>query len=55
VLAAIASHVMEDGHPRIERLQPLSRLGRDEWGQRPEVREITRIPFPEWPGHYEAG
>lgn len=55
VVAAIASDVIEDGHPRIERLQPLSRLGRDEWGQRPAVREISRIPFHEWPGRYQRG
>jgi len=55
VVAAVDPNVMEDGHPLIDRLRPLSRLGRDEWGQPPPVREISRIPYSEWPGHYRQG
>lgn len=52
VLAAIADDVLVDGHPELERLRPLSRLGRDQWGLTPSTREISRIPVEEWPGHY---
>ncbi len=52
LLAAIDPEVMVDGHPAIRRLRPLSRLGRDEWGADPDVREIRRIPFDQWPGHF---
>ncbi|WP_127784041.1 flavin reductase family protein [Rhodococcus sp. X156] len=45
----------EDGLPTLDRLAPLSRLGRDEWGAPPQVREITRIPVEQWPGHYRKG
>lgn len=45
----------EDGLPVLDRLRPLSRLGRDDWGLCPEVREITRIPVEEWPGHFQPG
>lgn len=55
VLAALHSDVLVDGHPEFDRLQPLSRLGRDEWGESPGVREITRIRYPDWPGHYGSG
>jgi flavin reductase (DIM6/NTAB) family NADH-FMN oxidoreductase RutF len=49
---AIAEGVMVDGHPEIDRLRPLSRLGRNEWGLLGEVRRISRIPFDDWPGHF---
>lgn len=35
----------DDGLPAIDRLAPLSRLGRNEWGTTREVRSIARIPF----------
>jgi flavin reductase (DIM6/NTAB) family NADH-FMN oxidoreductase RutF len=54
VLAAIRKDVMVDGHPEIDRLRPLSRLGRDEWGAAAEVRSIPRISYRDWPGHYEG-
>jgi len=54
VVAAIAEEVLEGGHPVIERLQPLARLGRDQWSELGTVREITRIPYESWPGHYSA-
>lgn len=51
--AAIRTDTLDgDSHPRIEELRPLSRLGLNEWGTIGEVRDITRIPVEEWPGHY---
>jgi len=44
--------IAEDGLPDVAQLRPLSRLGRDEWGLPPAVREISRIPVQRWPGHY---
>jgi flavin reductase (DIM6/NTAB) family NADH-FMN oxidoreductase RutF len=55
VHAAIHSDVLEDSHPVVERLRPLARLGRNEWTTLGEVREISRIPHREWPGHYPGG
>jgi flavin reductase (DIM6/NTAB) family NADH-FMN oxidoreductase RutF len=52
VLVAVAEEVMVDGHPELDRLAPLSRLGKDEWGVTPAVRAISRIPWTDWPGHY---
>lgn len=42
LIAAIADDVLVDGHPEIDKLQPLARLGRDEWSTLGEVREISR-------------
>ena len=52
VHAAIEEDVLVDGHPEIDRLKPLSRLGRNEWGLLGEVRRIDRIKHRDWPGHY---
>lgn len=52
--AAIEASVIEDGHPVIERLAPLARLGADQWSELGAVREITRIPYGGWPGHYSG-
>ena len=49
---AIDEEVMVDGHPEIDRLKPLSRLGRDEWGVLGETKKISRIKNADWPGHY---
>ena len=43
----VLEDVLEDGHPAIERLRPVSRLGRDEWGSPPEVFHQTRPKRPE--------
>lgn len=51
---AIAEEMLVDGHPAIERLRPLSRLGRNEWGLIGEVRRIDRIKHGDWPGHYDG-
>ena len=39
---------VRDGRPRIEHLQPLARLGGNEWSTIGEVLEIPRIPYPKW-------
>lgn len=54
VNAAIAEEALDDGHPSIARLAPLARLGREEWGELGAVREIGRIPYEDWPGHYTS-
>ncbi len=43
----VLDDVLEDRHPAIERLRPVSRLGRDEWGRPPEVFHQTRPKRPE--------
>ncbi|WP_216906546.1 flavin reductase family protein [Nocardia noduli] len=55
--AAIDSDVFEtdtrgNSLPAIERLRPLSRLGRNEWATIGEVLDITRVPYEQWPGHF---
>ncbi len=39
---------VRDGRPRIEHLQPLARLGGNEWSTIGEVLEIPRIPYAKW-------
>ncbi len=51
---AVEEDVLADGHPEIERLKPLARLGRNEWGLLGEIRRIDRIKHRDWPGHYEG-
>jgi flavin reductase (DIM6/NTAB) family NADH-FMN oxidoreductase RutF len=49
VLAITAwTSAVRDGRPRIEELQPLARLGGNEWSTIGEVREIARIPYTQW-------
>lgn len=48
VLIAIDEDVLVDGHPEIERLRPLARLGRRQWSTIGEVREIGRIRYEDW-------
>ncbi|MEO5653680.1 MAG: flavin reductase family protein [Marmoricola sp.] len=47
VAITVLDDVLEDGLPAIERLRPVSRLGRDEWGRPPEVFRLTRPDRPE--------
>ena len=54
VHAAIDEDALVDGRPAIDRLAPLSRLGANEWATLGEIREITRIGYREWPGHYKV-
>jgi flavin reductase (DIM6/NTAB) family NADH-FMN oxidoreductase RutF len=53
VCAAVSDDVLVDGHPDLDRLRPLARLGRDDWVEGGDVRSISRIRYAEWPGHYE--
>lgn len=55
VHAVIDEDVLEGGRPAVDRLRPLSRLGGNEWATVDQVREITRIAYREWPGHYKKG
>ena len=43
----VVDEVLEDGHPAVERLRPVSRLGRDEWGRPPEIFHLTRPRKPD--------
>lgn len=52
VHAVVDDAVLIDGHPAFERLRPLSRLGRDEWGLPPATTAISRIRYADWPGHF---
>ena len=44
-LVAIAESVLDGDHPDIRLLDPLARLGRNEWSTLGEVLEIDRIPY----------
>ncbi|MGI9156253.1 MAG: flavin reductase family protein [Marmoricola sp.] len=41
-LVTVRDDVLEGDHPAMEQLQPLSRLGRNEWGLPPEVFTLDR-------------
>lgn len=47
VLATVDPRVLVDGHPEYDLLDPLARLGKDEWGLHAEVRSIRRPRRPE--------
>ncbi|HZX06463.1 flavin reductase family protein [Kribbella sp.] len=49
---AIDAAVLDGNHPDVHRLRPLARLGKDEWSTLGEVREISRIRYADWPGHF---
>ncbi|QYJ03641.1 flavin reductase family protein [Nocardioides panacisoli] len=38
----VASEALVDGHPAMEHLEPVSRLGRNQWGLPPEVVAVDR-------------
>lgn len=44
---AIAESVLRDDYPDINRLQPLARLGLDQWSGIGEIHERNRIPYEE--------
>jgi len=39
---SVADAVLVDGHPEYDLLDPLTRLGKDEWGVRTQVRSLRR-------------
>ncbi|MGK2932455.1 MAG: flavin reductase family protein [Solirubrobacterales bacterium] len=52
---AIDEAVLTDGRPDIQKLEPLARLGGPfAWSAIGEILETTRIPYEDWPGHYEG-
>ena len=52
---AVHESAVRDGRPRIEALQPLARLGGNEWSTIGDVREIRRIPYQKWTAEPEIG
>lgn len=42
VAISVSDEHLDGDHPVLERLRPMSRLGRDEWGRPPEVIRIPR-------------
>lgn len=54
VHAAVEEDVLDGDHPRYDLMKPLARLGRDEWGLARDTREISRIPYAQWPGHFSG-
>ncbi len=54
VHAVVSEEVLDGDLPAIGALEPLSRLGRNEWGTAGTIRSITRIPVGDWPGHYRG-
>lgn len=50
--AVVTTSVLRGTHPDIGLLDPLSRLGLDQWGNTGSVQEISRIRKPDWPGHF---
>jgi flavin reductase (DIM6/NTAB) family NADH-FMN oxidoreductase RutF len=47
-LVSVWESAVRDGRPRIEQLQPLARLGGNEWSTVGEVKEIRRISYRRW-------
>jgi flavin reductase (DIM6/NTAB) family NADH-FMN oxidoreductase RutF len=50
--AVIDEDALRDGRPAIDLLDPVARLGGNEWGRLGPIEELTRIGYREWPGHY---
>lgn len=50
--AVVTDDVVVDGRPDARALAPLARLGGDEWSTLGEIREVGRIRYGDWPGHY---
>lgn len=46
-MISVADDVLVDGHPEFTLLEPLARLGKDEWALRPEVISVRRPSRPE--------
>lgn len=47
VAITVADEALVDGHPEYALLDPLARLGKDEWGVRAQVTSLTRPRTPE--------
>ena len=44
--------VLDGSHPWIDLLEPLTRLGLDEWGTLGAIQDLKRIRLRDWPGHF---
>jgi flavin reductase (DIM6/NTAB) family NADH-FMN oxidoreductase RutF len=55
VHAVVDADMLVDGHPAVERLRPLSRLGKNQWGDPPTTRQIDRIPYAKWLAAQDGG
>ena len=53
LLGVVSDDVLDGELPDVEKLQPMARLGKNEWSELGAVRRITRIPAEEWPGHFD--
>ena len=47
LLITVADEVLVDGHPEYDRLDPLARLGKNEWGVHAQVTSIRRPRTPD--------
>ncbi|MFD3687757.1 flavin reductase family protein [Nocardiopsis sp. NPDC058631] len=45
VRVAVRDDVLRDGHPEVELMRPLARLGRNEWSTLGGVRAVDRLPY----------
>ncbi|SCC11739.1 NADH-FMN oxidoreductase RutF, flavin reductase (DIM6/NTAB) family [Pseudarthrobacter enclensis] len=54
VYAVVSTSVLDGDHPQIDLLEPLSRLGGNEWGTLGPIQELRRIRAKDWPGHFGA-
>jgi flavin reductase (DIM6/NTAB) family NADH-FMN oxidoreductase RutF len=54
LLAAVSDSALTDGRPDVQKLQPVGRLGANEWTKLGDVLRISRISHRDWPGHYKA-
>jgi len=54
-VAARRDVVAEDGLPDAARIDPLARLGRNEWSRLGEVIRLDRIRFPDWQAGRRSG
>jgi flavin reductase (DIM6/NTAB) family NADH-FMN oxidoreductase RutF len=54
VHAAVAETALRDGRPAIDLLDPIARLGANEWSHIGNLEAIDRIAFADWPGHFRA-
>ncbi len=52
--ATVSAEVLDGSHPQMDLLEPLARLGRNEWGTTGPIREIRRIRAADWPGHFKG-
>ncbi|WP_457950059.1 flavin reductase family protein [Pseudarthrobacter sp. alpha12b] len=53
VHGSVSSGVLSGNHPEVARLDPLSRLGGDEWGSLGPIHHLPRIRASQWPGSFK--